>query len=172
MQSNNQTQRWLLKHCLSVLIQNQLIALRQLIYQEYSVHSVRKLYNKGKQHKRLPSKLLETMQRIDMCFMMDRGGDRLCYVQFPQRFEGIDPSDRVLSTLEHDASFEGLHSMDLIRLERKSTTLVAAAPALVAKSVPWCHINQLQIILLLKMDDLLGLLPFPESFFIWVFEVY
>lgn len=29
-----------------------------------------------------------------MCFMMDRGGDRLCYVQFPQRFEGIDPSDR------------------------------------------------------------------------------
>ncbi|ERN15540.1 hypothetical protein AMTRI_Chr03g145350 [Amborella trichopoda] len=29
-----------------------------------------------------------------MCFMMDRGGDRICYVQFPQRFEGIDPSDR------------------------------------------------------------------------------
>ncbi|KAI3964472.1 hypothetical protein MKX01_007162 [Papaver californicum] len=29
-----------------------------------------------------------------MCFMMDRGGDRLCYIQFPQRFEGIDPSDR------------------------------------------------------------------------------
>ncbi|TXG58562.1 hypothetical protein EZV62_016391 [Acer yangbiense] len=27
-------------------------------------------------------------------FMMDRGGDRICYVQFPQRFEGIDPSDR------------------------------------------------------------------------------
>ena len=26
--------------------------------------------------------------------MMDRGGDRICYVQFPQRFEGIDPSDR------------------------------------------------------------------------------
>lgn len=32
--------------------------------------------------------------REGMCFMMDRGGDRLCYVQFPQRFEGIDPSDR------------------------------------------------------------------------------
>ncbi|OIV95570.1 hypothetical protein TanjilG_30537 [Lupinus angustifolius] len=29
-----------------------------------------------------------------MCFMMDRGGDRICYIQFPQRFEGIDPSDR------------------------------------------------------------------------------
>ena len=32
--------------------------------------------------------------REGMCFMMDRGGERLCYVQFPQRFEGIDPSDR------------------------------------------------------------------------------
>ncbi|XP_010492624.1 PREDICTED: cellulose synthase-like protein D2 [Camelina sativa] len=32
--------------------------------------------------------------REGMCFMLDRGGDRLCYVQFPQRFEGIDPSDR------------------------------------------------------------------------------
>ncbi|GLJ54057.1 hypothetical protein SUGI_1157130 [Cryptomeria japonica] len=32
--------------------------------------------------------------REAICFMMDRGGDCLCYVQFPQRFEGIDPSDR------------------------------------------------------------------------------
>ncbi|CAA6669624.1 unnamed protein product [Spirodela intermedia] len=32
--------------------------------------------------------------REGMCYMMDRGGERLCYVQFPQRFEGIDPSDR------------------------------------------------------------------------------
>ncbi|XAR52087.1 1,4-beta-D-xylan synthase [Bertholletia excelsa] len=32
--------------------------------------------------------------REGMCFMMDRGGDRICYVQFPQRFEGIDPNDR------------------------------------------------------------------------------
>ncbi|EMS48924.1 Cellulose synthase-like protein D2 [Triticum urartu] len=32
--------------------------------------------------------------REGMCFMMDRGGDRIAYVQFPQRFEGIDPSDR------------------------------------------------------------------------------
>ncbi|KAL3648084.1 Cellulose synthase-like protein D5 [Castilleja foliolosa] len=29
-----------------------------------------------------------------MCFMLDRGGDKICYVQFPQRFEGIDPNDR------------------------------------------------------------------------------
>ncbi|KAF7809464.1 cellulose synthase-like protein D3 [Senna tora] len=32
--------------------------------------------------------------REGMCFMMDRGGEEICYVQFPQRFEGIDPSDR------------------------------------------------------------------------------
>ncbi|GAB2267251.1 Cellulose synthase-like protein D1 [Dionaea muscipula] len=32
--------------------------------------------------------------REGICFMMDRGGDRICYIQFPQRFEGIDPSDR------------------------------------------------------------------------------
>ncbi|CAK9855779.1 unnamed protein product [Sphagnum jensenii] len=32
--------------------------------------------------------------REAMCFFMDRGGDRICYVQFPQRFEGVDPNDR------------------------------------------------------------------------------
>ncbi|KAJ4779097.1 Cellulose synthase family protein [Rhynchospora pubera] len=32
--------------------------------------------------------------REAMCFMMDRGGDRIAFIQFPQRFEGIDPSDR------------------------------------------------------------------------------
>ncbi|KAL3695973.1 hypothetical protein R1sor_010049 [Riccia sorocarpa] len=32
--------------------------------------------------------------REAMCFMMDRGGDRICYVQFPQRFEGVDTNDR------------------------------------------------------------------------------
>ncbi|XP_010461034.1 PREDICTED: putative cellulose synthase-like protein D6 [Camelina sativa] len=32
--------------------------------------------------------------RNGICFMMDGDGDRVCYVQFPQRFEGIDPSDR------------------------------------------------------------------------------
>ncbi|KAK3118532.1 hypothetical protein QOZ80_9BG0700950 [Eleusine coracana subsp. coracana] len=29
--------------------------------------------------------------RDGMCFMMDSGGDRIGYVQFPHRFEGIDP---------------------------------------------------------------------------------
>ncbi|KAG8075701.1 hypothetical protein GUJ93_ZPchr0006g40626 [Zizania palustris] len=32
--------------------------------------------------------------REAMCYMLDRGGDCICYIQFPQRFEGIDPSDR------------------------------------------------------------------------------
>ncbi|TMX01819.1 hypothetical protein EJD97_023489 [Solanum chilense] len=32
--------------------------------------------------------------REGMCFMLDKGGDRICYVQFPQRFEGVDPNDR------------------------------------------------------------------------------
>jgi cellulose synthase/poly-beta-1,6-N-acetylglucosamine synthase-like glycosyltransferase len=32
--------------------------------------------------------------REGMCFMMDHGGEQICYVQFPQRFEGVDPSDR------------------------------------------------------------------------------
>ncbi|RWR88461.1 cellulose synthase-like protein D4 [Cinnamomum micranthum f. kanehirae] len=32
--------------------------------------------------------------REGMCFMLDRGGENICYIQFPQRFEGIDPSDR------------------------------------------------------------------------------
>ncbi|XP_039841735.1 cellulose synthase-like protein D5 [Panicum virgatum] len=35
-----------------------------------------------------------TAIREAMCYMLDRGGDRICYIQFPQRFEGIDPSDR------------------------------------------------------------------------------
>ncbi|KAL0288962.1 UNVERIFIED_CONTAM: Cellulose synthase-like protein D4 [Sesamum angustifolium] len=37
--------------------------------------------------------------RLPICsrrdvLMMDRGGEDICYIQFPQRFEGIDPSDR------------------------------------------------------------------------------
>ncbi|XXG57484.1 hypothetical protein AAC387_Pa03g4623 [Persea americana] len=32
--------------------------------------------------------------REGICFMMDKGGEDICYIQFPQRFEGIDPSDR------------------------------------------------------------------------------
>ena len=33
--------------------------------------------------------------REAMCFMMDPTvGRKVCYVQFPQRFDGIDPNDR------------------------------------------------------------------------------
>ncbi|KAI5062289.1 hypothetical protein GOP47_0022828 [Adiantum capillus-veneris] len=32
--------------------------------------------------------------RAGMCFMLGIGGENICYVQFPQRFENIDPSDR------------------------------------------------------------------------------
>ena len=32
--------------------------------------------------------------REGICFMLDRGGDRICFVQFPQRFDGVDPGDR------------------------------------------------------------------------------
>ncbi len=32
--------------------------------------------------------------REAMCFFLDKGGDTISYVQFPQRFEGVDPNDR------------------------------------------------------------------------------
>jgi cellulose synthase-like protein len=32
--------------------------------------------------------------REAMCFMMDRGADNVAFIQFPHRFEGVDPSDR------------------------------------------------------------------------------
>ncbi|CAL9084013.1 unnamed protein product [Musa textilis] len=31
--------------------------------------------------------------REGMCYMMDRGGEHVCFVQFPRRFDGGDPSD-------------------------------------------------------------------------------
>lgn len=40
--------------------------------------------------------------REAMCFFMDRGGDRLAYVQFPQRFEGVDPNDRYTTSLNEN----------------------------------------------------------------------
>ncbi|OMO88326.1 Cellulose synthase [Corchorus olitorius] len=48
-----------------------------------------------------------------MCFMMDRGGDRICYIQFPQRFEGIDPSDRYANhnTVFFDGSMRALDGL-------------------------------------------------------------
>ncbi|KAI3841795.1 hypothetical protein MKW92_043825 [Papaver armeniacum] len=51
--------------------------------------------------------------REGMCFMLDRGGDRICYVQFPQRFEGVDPSDRYANhnTVFFDVSMRALDGL-------------------------------------------------------------
>ncbi|CAJ2631962.1 unnamed protein product [Trifolium pratense] len=51
--------------------------------------------------------------REGMSFMLDRGGDRICYVQFPQRFEGIDPSDRYANhnTVFFDVSMRALDGL-------------------------------------------------------------
>ncbi|MQL89350.1 hypothetical protein Taro_021919 [Colocasia esculenta] len=51
--------------------------------------------------------------REGMCFMLDRGGDRICYVQFPQRFDGIDPSDRYANhnTVFFDVSMRALDGL-------------------------------------------------------------
>ncbi|XVF22141.1 hypothetical protein REPUB_Repub12eG0148200 [Reevesia pubescens] len=51
--------------------------------------------------------------REGMCFMLDRGGDRICYVQFPQRFEGIDTNDRYANhnTVFFDVSMRALDGL-------------------------------------------------------------
>ncbi|XP_043695891.1 cellulose synthase-like protein D5 [Telopea speciosissima] len=51
--------------------------------------------------------------REGMCFMLDRGGDRICFVQFPQRFEGIDPNDRYANhnTVFFDVSMRALDGL-------------------------------------------------------------
>jgi 1,4-beta-D-xylan synthase len=45
--------------------------------------------------------------------MLDRGGDRICYVQVPQRFDGIDPSDRYANhnTIFFDVSMRALDGL-------------------------------------------------------------
>ncbi|KAG8389534.1 hypothetical protein BUALT_Bualt02G0239300 [Buddleja alternifolia] len=51
--------------------------------------------------------------REGMCFMLDRGGDKICFVQFPQRFEGIDPNDRYANhnTVFFDVSMRALDGL-------------------------------------------------------------
>ncbi|KAK2965221.1 hypothetical protein RJ640_019976 [Escallonia rubra] len=51
--------------------------------------------------------------REGMCFMLDRGGDKICYIQFPQRFEGIDPNDRYANhnTVFFDVSMRALDGL-------------------------------------------------------------
>ncbi|KAI3968788.1 hypothetical protein MKX01_028938 [Papaver californicum] len=53
------------------------------------------------------------MSNEGMCFMLDKGGDRICYVQFPQRFEGVDPSDRYANhnTVFFDVSMRALDGL-------------------------------------------------------------
>ncbi|KAK9167181.1 hypothetical protein Scep_002372 [Stephania cephalantha] len=52
--------------------------------------------------------------REGMCFMMDRSGDRICYIQFLQRFEGIDPSDRYANhnTVFFDGNMRALDGLE------------------------------------------------------------
>ncbi|KAL8255696.1 hypothetical protein R6Q59_030763 [Mikania micrantha] len=52
--------------------------------------------------------------------MMDRGGEDICYIQFPQRFEGIDPSDRYANhnTVFFDGNMRALDGLDLIKPEK------------------------------------------------------
>ncbi|XP_078436531.1 cellulose synthase-like D5 [Wolffia australiana] len=51
--------------------------------------------------------------REGMCFMLDRGGDRVCFVQFPQRFDGVDPNDRYANhnTVFFDVSMRALDGL-------------------------------------------------------------
>ena len=66
--------------------------------------------------------------REGMCFMMDRGGENICYIQFPQRFEGIDPSDRYANhnTVFFDGNMRALdgiqvwHYMNHVTIETSS----------------------------------------------------
>lgn len=53
--------------------------------------------------------------REGMCFMLDRGGERICYIQFPQRFEGIDPSDRYANhnTVFFDGNMRALDGLQV-----------------------------------------------------------
>ena len=55
--------------------------------------------------------------REGMCFMMDRGGENICYIQFPQRFEGIDPSDRYANhnTVFFDGNMRALDGVQVLK---------------------------------------------------------
>lgn len=55
--------------------------------------------------------------REGMCFMMDKGGENICYIQFPQRFEGIDPSDRYAN--HNTVFFDGnMRALDGVQVDR------------------------------------------------------
>jgi hypothetical protein len=48
--------------------------------------------------------------------MMDRGGENICYIQFPQRFEGIDPNDRYANrnTVFFDGNMRALDGVQVL----------------------------------------------------------
>lgn len=61
--------------------------------------------------------------REAMCFMMDpTSGKKICYVQFPQRFDGIDRHDRYSNrnVVFFDVSKNLLLTYATCALERKS----------------------------------------------------
>lgn len=61
--------------------------------------------------------------REGMCFMLDRGGESICYIQFPQRFEGIDPSDRYAN--HNTVFFDGnMRALDGLQVMNPSCTLL------------------------------------------------
>jgi len=60
--------------------------------------------------------------REAMCFMMDpTSGKKICYVQFPQRFDGIDRHDRYSNrnVVFFDVS-KNLYNVDLIHTHKLS----------------------------------------------------
>ncbi|KAK9286058.1 hypothetical protein L1049_014437 [Liquidambar formosana] len=62
--------------------------------------------------------------REGMCFMMDRGGENICYIQFPQRFEGIDPSDRYANhnTVFFDGNMRALDGVQPDKIAQKANS--------------------------------------------------
>ena len=62
--------------------------------------------------------------REGMCFMMDRGGENICYIQFPQRFEGIDPSDRYANrnTVFFDGNMRALDGVQVLKIKNNNNT--------------------------------------------------
>ncbi|KAL0900428.1 hypothetical protein Bca101_084389 [Brassica carinata] len=64
--------------------------------------------------------------REAMCFLMDPDlGKQVCYVQFPQRFDGIDKNDRYANrnTVFFDINLRGLDGIQLNRKHKKASVL-------------------------------------------------
>lgn len=57
--------------------------------------------------------------REGMCFLIDHGGEDICFIQFPQRFEGIDPNDRYANnnTVFFDGNMRALDGLQVRHTE-------------------------------------------------------